>query len=195
MKLFLRSRQTPARRRASRRVIFLLVRVAPSLGGVLAVILLALSSSPAHADAGLEPGVHVDPGSPAAKEYEIPLSQARQTGSERSSANSSSSLFGAGIGPRGGSGSARGSQTPQRASEGRARGAKVSTSRLAAASSATQTSGGGEPPPGRLLAASARASGDSASLLTLLAGGAAVVILAALAGAIVKRNRHWTDTA
>ena len=28
----------------------------------------------------LEPGVHVDPGSPAAKEYALPLDQARQTG-------------------------------------------------------------------------------------------------------------------
>ncbi len=53
------------------------------------------------ADAGLEPGVHVDPGSPAAKEYVIPLTMARQTGAPGSSAGSSAALFGAGIGPRG----------------------------------------------------------------------------------------------
>jgi hypothetical protein len=33
------------------------------------------SSAPALAAAGLEPGVHADPGSPAAKQYELPLNQ------------------------------------------------------------------------------------------------------------------------
>ena len=73
-----------------------------------------LAASPGSAGA-LEPGVHVDPGSPAAKEYALPLNQARQTGQPSANAAGSSgsepssgeaSLFGAGIKPpRGGSGS------------------------------------------------------------------------------------------
>lgn len=46
------------------------------------------------------PGVHVDPGSPAAKEYAIPLGQARAGGS----AGGSSTPFGTGITPAAGSG-------------------------------------------------------------------------------------------
>jgi hypothetical protein len=50
----------------------------------------------------LPPGVHVDPGSPAAKEYQIPLGAARGNG--QSGSSSSGSLFGAGI-TKGGGGS------------------------------------------------------------------------------------------
>jgi hypothetical protein len=54
-----------------------------------AVLLLAM---PAGAFARLPPGVHVDPGSPAGKEYGIPLSQARGGGD-----SGSRGLFGSGI--------------------------------------------------------------------------------------------------
>jgi hypothetical protein len=51
------------------------------------LVVLALSTSVAAAHGGLQPGVHVDPGSPAAKEYEIPLTQASQLGSGSSSSS------------------------------------------------------------------------------------------------------------
>src|SRR6266851_1024264 len=103
------------------------------MGGVgrgvkVAVVALAIGGSiaPAQAASGLEPGVHVDPGSPAAKEYALPLNQARQTGATSPSqvgTSNESTLFGAGIKPpnsggpphagkRGGQGTAAGgSQT------------------------------------------------------------------------------------
>jgi hypothetical protein len=46
---------------------------------------------------GLGPGVHVDPNSPAAKEYQIPLGAARGNG--QSGSSSRGSLFGKGITP------------------------------------------------------------------------------------------------
>jgi hypothetical protein len=78
-----------------------------------ALVLLAtswLTVTPLTASA-LEPGVHIDPGSPAAKEYALPLNQARRTGAEATSAGSSETPFGAGIKPPG-SGGSSGSGAP-----------------------------------------------------------------------------------
>jgi hypothetical protein len=68
-----------------------------SVTGVLAVLAVSLSIS-TQAATGLEPGVHVDPGSPAAKQYVLPLNQAREIGRSSAGASTSPSLFGAGIG-------------------------------------------------------------------------------------------------
>src|SRR4051794_18298133 len=80
---------------------------------VAAVVLATCGATIApQAAAGVEPGVHIDPGSPAAKEYALPLSQARQTGAGSTPTASSETSFGAGIKPpgsRGGGGSAPGS--------------------------------------------------------------------------------------
>lgn len=64
-----------------------------------AVLLLALSA-PALAfgsSAPLQPGVHVDPGSPSAKEYAVPLGSAR--GASTPNGPGSDKLFGSGITP------------------------------------------------------------------------------------------------
>src|ERR1700751_5603332 len=68
--------------------------------------------------AALEPGVQVDPGSPAAKEYALPVGQARHTGNVRETSASSPAqeaaeatsepLFGAGITDPGSGGGAAG---------------------------------------------------------------------------------------
>jgi hypothetical protein len=65
----------------------------PARGLVVVVLVagLVVVSSPAMA-AGVPSGVRVDPGSPAAKEYAIPLSQARGGGG-----SGSGSLFGRGV--------------------------------------------------------------------------------------------------
>jgi hypothetical protein len=187
MKHFAHSHSTLAQPSGSRTVIFMAVRVAASLGGVLAVTLVALSPAAAQADAGLEPGVHVDPGSPAAKEYAIPLGQARQIGAEGSGDSSSTPLFGAGIGPRG-----RGGSSHSNSGAGR-------TSRIAPASGpgsrrdrASSGIAGRESLPSSVLASSSRASGESGSLLALLTGGVAILILGGVGGAMLRRFRHLT---
>lgn len=187
MKHFVHSHSTHAQPSGSRTVIFMAVRAAASLGGVLAVTLMALSPTAAQADTGLEPGVHVDPGSPAAKEYVIPLSQARQIGAEGSSDSSSTPLFGAGIGPRGPGGSSHSHAGAGRTSAAASASGSGSASRLSLTSVV-----GRESLPASVLASSSRASGDSGSLLALLAGGVAIVILGGLGAAMLRRARHLT---
>jgi hypothetical protein len=65
---------------------------------------------PAGAAQAADPGVHVDPKSPAGKEYALPLQQARRdAGAPTSSdSNDDSGLFGAGITPTSGGGGPRG---------------------------------------------------------------------------------------
>lgn len=61
---------------------------------------VCLAPTPAMANAPLPPGVHVDPGSPANKQYQIPIPAARQetAGSTGSTGGSSNPpLFGVGI--------------------------------------------------------------------------------------------------
>src|SRR3979490_58238 len=79
-----------------------------SISGSLTVLAITYSTALAQANAGLEPGVHVDPESPAAKEYALPLNQARQTGAGATPSGSQETPFGAGIKPPG-SGGAGGS--------------------------------------------------------------------------------------
>ncbi len=68
--------------------------------GALAVVLCFSCIGPASA-AALEPGVHVDPNSPAAKEYGVPLWVLRGQGSGQQAPEGipSPPLFGVGIGP------------------------------------------------------------------------------------------------
>jgi hypothetical protein len=82
---------------------------AAALRATVGAMLVCLSVSGNAAAAGgnsLPPGVHVDPGSPAAKEYAIPLGKARGNGSGSNAGVQT--LFGSGIKaqpPSGGSGS------------------------------------------------------------------------------------------
>jgi hypothetical protein len=161
--------------------------------GVLSLLAGALSLSTA-ADAGaLEPGVHADPGSPAAKEYALPLTQARQTGSGHGGG-----LFGAGIGraPRA-RGSLRGDlplgRSPRR--DGSA-GAHPAPARSGSGGSGRAGGGGQQggasqdPLPSAVQsAARARPGSGSGSILALLGGGVAVLALGALGGTVL-RGRH-----
>ncbi len=63
------------------------------LAGLVASLTLALPAS-ALAGGSLSPGVHVDPGSPAAKEYALPLATARGAPADT---GSTGALFGKGI--------------------------------------------------------------------------------------------------
>jgi hypothetical protein len=149
--------------------------------GLAALASVCIAGWPASAGA-LEQGVHVDPGSPAAKEYALPLNQARQTVNASSGAAGSggsrsgsgeSSLFGAGIKPpRGGSG---GERVPPK---GRGATPESAPARLAAnadpaISRALHESGGGD-----------------GSTLALIGGGVAVLVLGGFGGTVLRHSRR-----
>jgi hypothetical protein len=160
----------------------------------MAVLALAIGGPIASAQAAtsLEPGVHVDPGSPAAKEYALPLNQARQTGSTSSSQpGSEGSLFGAGIKPpgpggppharkRGGHGTGAGaSQNPATGGGSTTAGASLGSS---SGSEATLSAAA-------LRAARAQGPTGDGSLLALLGGGVVVLVLGGFGGTVLRHNR------
>jgi hypothetical protein len=150
----------------------------------------------APAASALEPGVHVDPGSPAAKEYALPLAQARQTGSEPSAHTSSeSTLFGAGIKPPGAPGRPSSHSTKAGA-------------RAPAGPGATGASGGGtelgagpgplsQPALSEAMLRAARAEGSpggDGSILALLGGGVAILVLGVFGGTVLRHSRRRTSS-
>jgi hypothetical protein len=153
---------------------------------------LACGCLPASAVAGslqptasVEPGVTIDEGSPAAKEYALALTQARHTGSSGSHASSSEAPFGAGIKPP----SAPGAGGTHAASSHTRAAAHVSHP------GATGSNGTGASPAPSLPAAVLRAertgsSGGDSSLLALLGGGVAILVLGALGGVVLRHNRR-----
>jgi hypothetical protein len=152
-----------------------------SVAGVLAAltVAVALGCAPASALAatGLEPGVHVDPGSPAAKQYALPLNQARQTGGGASTSSGSAAPFGAGIKPPGSGG-------PGHAAGGSSHGAH----REATGATSSDTV---SPVPAIVRAANSRASsGGDGSLLALLGGGVVILVLGAFGGTLMRRSRR-----
>jgi cobalamin biosynthesis Mg chelatase CobN len=161
--------------------------------GAVTVLALWLMLAPGAASAELEPGVRVDPGSPAAKEYALQLNKARQTGAESSKAGSSGGLFGAGIkppssgagGPSAGAPGATGATTTSARSGARAHAKRGSRSQTAS-----------QPTPVALPAAvlrAARAQGSSAgsgSWLALVGGGVAIVLLGGFGGTVLRHNRR-----
>jgi hypothetical protein len=140
--------------------------------GVLALLAISCLTVPAGA-AGLEPGVHVDPGSPAAKEYALPLNQARGTGGGSSpSQNPEASLFGAGIKPpSSGAGGGTSRQAYPRAPESSAP-AVVGVDALRALRQPAKDGSGGD-----------------GSTLALVAGAVAIVVLGGFGGTVLRHRR------
>jgi hypothetical protein len=164
------------------------VRVAEvSIASVLAVIVTSCFAVSACAATGLEPGVHIDPGSPAAKEYALPLNQARQTGS--TSQAGPAAPFGAGIHPGGGGGGGSGSGSA---------GGRLSAQGVARSGGTPVSASGPNGSPGTSIvpAAVLRASsehgstGGTGSILALLGGGIAVLVLGGFGGTIMRRSRR-----
>jgi len=123
----------------------------PRLGALL-IFFTALSMPAAAGAHKLPPGVHVDPGSPAAKEYSIPLATARGA---PAGSSSSGQLFGAGITKGGGSGSkgsgskgsgSKGSGSQGSGSKGSGSGSKASGSK-GSGSKASGSTGAEQKPP------------------------------------------------
>lgn len=136
---------------------------------------------------GLEPGVHVDPGSPAAKEYALPLNQARQIGGGAGQAKAgSSTLFGAGIKPPGSGGAKKAEADSGEAQRGARTGASGAISRDPAA-----------PVPAVVLRAARSQSSSSGdrSILALLGGGVAIIVVGALGGTLMRRGRRSLPSA
>jgi hypothetical protein len=140
----------------------------------------------------LEPGVHIDPGSPAAKEYALPLNQARQTGAESTSARSSETPFGAGIKPPGSGGSSGSSGS----NGGGGKDGSGSARRGAAthggdsAQGAAGASGAQLPPAVQRAVDAQRSSEGGGSLPVLIGGGVAILVLGAFGGTVLRRSRR-----
>jgi hypothetical protein len=164
---------------------------------MVAVTCLAACAQAVYA---LEPGVHVDPGSPAAKEYALPLNQARQTGSTSSPPQSSegtsssqqsseSTLFGAGIKPpgsNGGHGAGKG-------------GAPTRPTPQGAASSPGSVGGSRSSPPiTQTVLRAAREQGSPSSegsTLALIGGAVAILVLGVFGGTVLRHSRRPTSSA
>ncbi len=150
--------------------------------GALAVALCVGCLAPTSAVAALEPGVHIDPGSPAAKEYGVPLWVLRGEASGHQSPEGipPPPLFGVGIEPPGaGGGRARSGGT------NRGRGPGGPASRRA-----RPASGGGSVPSAATIAQLTRA-GSSASQVGLLV--VAVLIGGLVLGGAFALGRRAVD--
>ena len=138
-----------------------------------ALACLALLVSPAWAQ---EDGVFVDPDSPAAKEYALPLEQARREagGGSQGAGADAAPLFGEGVKPSGNAATARGGDDGERST----------------AAGETPPEAGGERSPRRdVLPGVSLSSGDDGNgALALLLGGAGVLLLAGLGGFALRRR-------
>jgi hypothetical protein len=168
---------------------------AARVSGVLALAAVAVSWPMllAQSAAALEPGVHVDPGSPAAKEYALPISQARRAG-EGGSEGAHEQLFGAGIKPPS-SGSPRGGSPPGRTGAHRGVPKRAGTSSRSADGGTSGAIGTQPPALVRRVADGRSSSGGGSSLLVLLGGGVLVLVLGAFAGVVLRHSRRPTSTA
>jgi hypothetical protein len=150
---------------------------------ISATVLLALTPGTALAAGGsLQPGVHVDPGSPAGKQYQIPIAAARgETSSGHGSANSSNPpLFGAGI--------TAASQTPARSTAAGASTGSARAHRAARAHHRRDGSGASKLPTGATPADIGAGPAGDRGWLALAAGGFLVLLLGG-AGTLVLRRQ------
>jgi hypothetical protein len=152
-------------------------------GAFIAVTLtvMAFGCTTSHAQAGLEPGVHVDPGSPAAKQYALPLGQARHTGQQATGGNGPEPAFGAGIKPDGGGPNNSGHASagnPVEAGHPSGKGSYGSATATAKLPSVVLHS-----------EASRGSQGGSDSILVLLGGGVVILVVGGFLGTVLRRSR------
>jgi hypothetical protein len=152
-------------------------------------LLVGLCLLPAPAALAQTPGLHVDPNSPTGKEYAIPLDHARNSasggGSQAQPSNSggsdsSSPLFGVGVGGGGGSGNGGSGGSGGSGSGGAKPGAKPG-SKSGARSTPLLPTG--------IREASASPSAGVGTPLMVAGIAAAVVLAGALFGLILRRRR------
>src|SRR5947208_2692244 len=136
--------------------------------GIAACFVLGALTAPSAALAA-DPGVHVDPNSPAGKEYAVPLQQARDIGGSRTSPE----LFGAGITPSVRVAQASGGRGPSRASN-------TQRKRPGTTTAATVTSAPADGGAAQLHARGTVADSGGPSALWFELAAAALVVLAAV---------------
>ena len=158
------------------------------------LILLAMAGpAAATVPAALSPGVHVDPNSPAAKEYAIPLEQARGGGASGGSA--ATQLFGSGITraagstslPRASRATSAGAGTHGRAL--RSRTGLSTPGRRAVTAQSHPAHPASAPTPDKLLGAG---RGGSTGIAWMLGAAALVLALGVLGGAALTRRSRGT---
>jgi hypothetical protein len=136
---------------------------------------------------GLEPGVHADPGSPAAKEYALPLDQARQTGGGSSQQSSSEGvLFGLGIKPPS-------SGSPH---TGNGRSDTHAVAGVVTSTQGARTGPASQPAVAQAILHAARAHGSATgdgSILALIGGGVAILVLGGFGGTVLRHSRRATS--
>jgi hypothetical protein len=136
----------------------------------VALVLGAALASPAPA-AGIDPGINYDPGSPAGKEYAIPLVEGRAEGAGTTNQRRAANIpFGVGINPPGGGAGNRSGEGPvRRGKAGRAgarrEGAARSDRSLKSRAEDTENPGGTA---GRTLLIALAVLGPAALLAVLL---------------------------
>jgi hypothetical protein len=161
-------------------------------------LVVACDAAPALA---LEPGVHLDPGSPAEKEYVLRLNQARQTGApahgEGSGEGSAPNLFGAGItppssgGPRGAPSGAAGARSGREGTQNARGGSQTSGTPRARRGSRPASHATSPPLPASVLrAARSPDSAGDGSLLTLIGGGLAILVIGGFGGTVLRHSRR-----
>jgi len=157
--------------------------------GALAALVVICSAVPVQAATGLEPGVHPDPGSPAAKEYALPLNQARRTGEGAATNESSSAVvpFGAGIHP---SGSGRSSHPGSGANGNAAQAGHADSGAPPASPSGPGVSDYVPPIVLRSVRSRHASPGGAGSPLALLGGAVAVLVLGGFGGTLIRRSRR-----
>jgi cobalamin biosynthesis Mg chelatase CobN len=141
---------------------------------------------------GLQPGVHVDPSSPAAKQYAIPISSARNEAAGRTGSNVSEAppAFGVGVTP---STPTKGAKTSEGRAPSTGRHANSETSRGKGAASGAAPSSG-SPPAARsstqaeLSASTQETSTGDGGWLALILGGALVLVLGGVGGLMLRRR-------
>jgi hypothetical protein len=155
-----------------------------------AAALVLLAATPGTALAGttkLQPGVHIDPGSPAAKQYQIPINSARSETAGKSKSNSSSPpLFGQGVTPSGGSGSGGASGSGSGGHSATHRNHPRATAKGHRAKTSTPTPVSGTP----ASAPSTSGSSGNSAWLALAAGGVLVLLLGGGGGLVLRRRSY-----
>ena len=157
--------------------------------------LVALVTSPAALAArpSLQSGVHVDPGSPAGKEYQIPLSGARnETAGGAQSGSGNPPLFGVGVTPGGPSAGASDGAPAATSDSGLARSAhhgSRSRARVIESSVSPAAQSQSLPAVGSPAVATTSSGGPGGSGWIPLVGGGLLVLVLGGGGGLVLRQR------
>lgn len=173
------------------------------VGAVIALVTLSIPQMALASGSTLQPGVHVDPGSPAGKEYQIPVVGARtEAAGGTQGQGGSPPLFGVGVTPSGASATSATSAT-----SGAGQPASAASGPPSGSSSATRTAGARPHPRTHTLASSSpsandplsavasRAPGTSGSpaaggsgWIALVAGGLLVLVLGGGGGLLLRQR-------